>query len=186
MPLSDEPNMGTWVITVTESGDEENVQRANFIVKKYVLPKFEATIDHHKKIRFDEKNIQVNVCGMYSYGKSVAGTYKLRAFTKKWSYAPIYQEIEDKAVEYEVLDVQNRCHKFEVKLEDLGIPGPRYTYQVTFEAAVTESDTDIEATASSSVTITYESMKIQVLHLEYYKPGFPIQFKVFWLLKFFL
>jgi hypothetical protein len=179
MPLSDEPNLGTWTITLSESGGETATQTATFIVKKYVLPKFEASMDHHKKIRFDEKLVEVNVCGMYSYGKKVAGTYKLKAFTTNWRYQVDkgYHEMEDKAVEIVAKNVQNSCHSFQVMLGDLHKTG-EYLYKVNFEASVTESDTEIEANVTSSVTVTYDSMKIEVPNLEYYKPGFPIHIKV--------
>lgn len=60
MPLSEEPNLGHWTIFASENIDQTT--SITFEVKKYVLPKFEVTIDHFDKIRVDEPKFNVTVC----------------------------------------------------------------------------------------------------------------------------
>lgn len=57
MPLSDEPNLGTWQIEI-----DDVKQNAKFMVKKYVLPKFEVQINSKRKVFVEEKNVEVQVC----------------------------------------------------------------------------------------------------------------------------
>jgi hypothetical protein len=57
MPLSDEPNLGTWHVEI----DDEK-QNAKFEVKKYVLPKFQVQIMSKNKVFVEEKNVDVQVC----------------------------------------------------------------------------------------------------------------------------
>jgi uncharacterized protein YfaS (alpha-2-macroglobulin family) len=60
MQLSKEPNMGKWTIEVHD--DKLKVVKAFFEVKKYVLPKFEVSINHKNKISSSENAINVSVC----------------------------------------------------------------------------------------------------------------------------
>ena len=67
MPLSEEPNLGKWTIHISaDDGDAENEIKANFEVKKYVLPKFEVSINHKKKLKSTDKHVDVKVCGKYA------------------------------------------------------------------------------------------------------------------------
>ena len=61
MPLSEEPNLGIWKIIVIEN-DSNDPNQIEFEVKKYVLPKFEVTMNHYEKIQLDEKSVNVTVC----------------------------------------------------------------------------------------------------------------------------
>lgn len=63
LPMSEEPNMGQWIIEV-RSGEveKESVQKAFFQVKKYVLPKFEVFINHKKRISASEEAILASIC----------------------------------------------------------------------------------------------------------------------------
>ena len=63
MPLSEEPNLGKWTIEIRENVDVDENLKAYFEVKKYVLPKFEVTLNHKKILKPSEKLINVNVCG---------------------------------------------------------------------------------------------------------------------------
>ena len=64
LPLSEEPNLGKWTIHISaDDGDAENEIKANFEVKKYVLPKFEVAINHKKKLKSTDKHVDVKVCG---------------------------------------------------------------------------------------------------------------------------
>ena len=173
MPVSEEPNFGDWTVIVNEK--EGKSERIKFKVNKYVLPKFGVSIVHHEKIRMDEKEINVTVCGKYSNGKGVHGSYALKASTKKWSYKS-YKMILENSMELQETD--KGCHKFLVDLDKLKGPEERYIYDIFFDASVTESGTGLKEIKDSKVIITYKSMIVEVSEINYYKPGFPIKFEV--------
>lgn len=81
--------------------DHVNQVSVNFEVKKYVLPKFEVTIDHYGKLRVDESKFNVTVCARYTYGKNVQGKFELTAYTKKFSYKTYKEELFKKVVKTE-------------------------------------------------------------------------------------
>ena len=62
LPLSDEPNLGIWNINWKENENDNSFLKASFEVKKYVLPKFELILDHHKAVSHDDKILNVTVC----------------------------------------------------------------------------------------------------------------------------
>ena len=64
MLLSDEPNLGIWTIKVED--DSKSTISVSFEVKKYVLPKFEVTLDHFRRISIEDKTFNVSVCAKYS------------------------------------------------------------------------------------------------------------------------
>ena len=63
MPLSEEPNLGKWTIEIRENEEVDDGLKVNFDVKKYVLPKFEVTLNHKKTLRPSDKHVKVDVCG---------------------------------------------------------------------------------------------------------------------------
>jgi hypothetical protein len=63
LPLSEEPNLGKWTIEIRENADVDENLKVFFEVKKYVLPKFELTLNHKKSLKPSDKYINVDVCG---------------------------------------------------------------------------------------------------------------------------
>ncbi len=71
------------------------------------------------------------------------------------------------------------CVEFEFDLSELGIQSTNYMNKIYFNAKLVESDTDIVANASSSAEISYASLDIELIEPNYYKPGLPINVKLF-------
>ncbi|XP_077390785.1 C3 and PZP-like alpha-2-macroglobulin domain-containing protein 8 [Festucalex cinctus] len=69
-PLSDQPVFGEWVIFVDVQGHTYN---KSFDVQKYVIPKFELTIDPPRYIRDLNTCEQATVRARYTFGKAVSG-----------------------------------------------------------------------------------------------------------------
>ena len=67
LPLADEPNLGTWNIKLKENEYEKTFLSTLFEVKKYVLPKFQVTLDHFEKISIEDKSFNVTVCAKYLF-----------------------------------------------------------------------------------------------------------------------
>ncbi len=55
---------------------------------------------------------------------------------------------------------------------------------IYFTARLTEADTGVKANASSQADISYSNLEIELIEPLYFKPGFPINFKVSYLKKF--
>ena len=49
---------------------------------------------------------------------------------------------------------------------------------IYFTARLTETDTSVKANASSQAEISYSNLEIELIEPPYFKPGFPINFKV--------
>lgn len=65
MPISPEPNLGNWKVQLVEN-DGKSV-KADFEVKKYVLPKFEVSIQHPTKIWAASIDLVVKICATYLF-----------------------------------------------------------------------------------------------------------------------
>lgn len=60
MPISTEPNLGVWTVEVSDA--REIIDKASFKVEKYVLPKFEVTLNHKSKLMSIEGKFEVTAC----------------------------------------------------------------------------------------------------------------------------
>ena len=49
---------------------------------------------------------------------------------------------------------------------------------VYFTARLTETDTDIKANTSSQAEVAFSHFEIELIEPPYFKPGFPINFRV--------
>ena len=67
IPLSDEPNLGVWNIKLKEFQNHKSFLSTSFEVKKYVLPKFEVTLEHFPTISIDDYSFNVTVCAKYLF-----------------------------------------------------------------------------------------------------------------------
>jgi hypothetical protein len=52
---------------------------------------------------------------------------------------------------------------------------------IYFTARLTEADTGVKANSSSQAEISYSNLEIELIEPLYFKPGFPINFKVSYL-----
>ncbi|XP_044739302.1 pregnancy zone protein-like isoform X4 [Chrysoperla carnea] len=82
--LSSEPHLGTWKLFI-QASEKSNPVTKTFEIKKYVLPRFEVTIDHESNILNDAEQLEYKICGKYSYGKPVQGEVSVKVNTKVWS-----------------------------------------------------------------------------------------------------
>jgi hypothetical protein len=67
LPISDEPNLGIWKISVVENPNKESpvAAVAQFEVKKYVLPKFDVKLAAPASIMLNEIGFNVTACAKY-------------------------------------------------------------------------------------------------------------------------
>ncbi|XP_014882245.1 alpha-2-macroglobulin-like, partial [Poecilia latipinna] len=75
-PLNSEAQEGSYKIIV--SAGENKIQH-NFKVEKYVLPKFDVTINVKEEVSVGQEVIEAKVCGKYTYGQPVPGNVTVKA-----------------------------------------------------------------------------------------------------------
>ncbi|XP_017096897.2 CD109 antigen [Drosophila bipectinata] len=71
LPLSDQPVLGTWQLTV--SIQNETLEKKSFEVDKYVLPKFQVIVKTEENILATAGNIKASITAKYTFGKGVKG-----------------------------------------------------------------------------------------------------------------
>lgn len=69
--LSEFPALGNWEIAVYEN--ENSVKTKNFEIAKYVLPKFEVTIETPANVAIEDGTVRATIRSKYTYGKPVKG-----------------------------------------------------------------------------------------------------------------
>uniref|UniRef100_A0A3B3UR21 Macroglobulin domain-containing protein n=1 Tax=Poecilia latipinna TaxID=48699 RepID=A0A3B3UR21_9TELE len=74
-PLNSEAQEGSYKIIV--SAGENKIQH-NFKVEKYVLPKFDVTINVKEEVSVGQEGIEAKVCGKYTYGQPVPGSVTVK------------------------------------------------------------------------------------------------------------
>ncbi|NWI38226.1 A2MG protein, partial [Picathartes gymnocephalus] len=78
--LTSEPIQGTYRV-VAQKAFGKTVQHS-FSVEEYVLPKFEVTVKMPKVISILAEELNVTVCGLYTFGKPVPGFVNFRVCRK--------------------------------------------------------------------------------------------------------
>ncbi|XP_017163865.1 alpha-2-macroglobulin-like isoform X2 [Poecilia reticulata] len=74
-PLNSEAQEGSYKIIV--SAGENKIQH-NFKVEKYVLPKFDVTINVKEEVSVGQEGLEAKVCGKYTYGQPVPGSVTVK------------------------------------------------------------------------------------------------------------
>ncbi|MEA1966529.1 MAG: alpha-2-macroglobulin family protein, partial [Euryarchaeota archaeon] len=102
LPLSTEPNLGTWKIKA-EAGESKSV--VDIEVERYVLPKFEIETEIGKNWFLVSDTIAGTVSANYFFGKSVDGSVEIEAvrYTGTWeTYATYSAILENGSAEFEL------------------------------------------------------------------------------------
>ncbi|XP_023372853.1 alpha-2-macroglobulin isoform X2 [Otolemur garnettii] len=177
-PLSSEPLQGSYKVVVQkESGG--NVEHP-FTVEEFVLPKFEVQVRVPKVITILEEEMDVSVCGIYTYGKPVPGHGTLRVCRKYSNPSDCFGE-----------DSQAFCEKFSQKLNSHGCFSQRvntkvfqlkrygYEMKLHVEAKIKEEGTVVELTGEGSTKITTTITKLSFVKVDpYFRQGIPFFFQV--------
>ncbi len=102
LPLSTEPNLGTWKIKA-EAGESKSV--VDIEVERYVLPKFEIETEIGKNWFLVSDPIEGTVSANYFFGKSVDGSVEIEAvrYTGTWeTYATYSAVLENGSAGFEL------------------------------------------------------------------------------------
>lgn len=172
--LNDEPVEGDWSINVTINGEYEFSTVQPFVVKRYILPRFQAFIDTKHHVNKDEGEILLNIYANYTFGKFVSGKVKI---TGK-SYDMMYPKIVHREVIKHVdVDIKSTVS---FSMKDLNIVNSIRPYEIKFEAEFEENLTKQVGLASTTVKVyRYQEFSVNIVReRRRFKPGFPYKFHV--------
>lgn len=179
-PLSPEPSLGSWHIKVMKKKPYPNlIHSTTFKVEKYVLPKFQMTINSPQYILANVENVTWNICVKYSYGKPVKGNLllKLTPQTPSWTRLPNLP-----AIRYETkLDKGDGCTDFVLSGSVLGLAHWKMDpNNIVLIAEFTEAGTGIVETTISRTVVLHEALKLEYEHYtpKYFKFGLPYHGKL--------
>ncbi|XP_021351698.1 alpha-2-macroglobulin-like isoform X2 [Mizuhopecten yessoensis] len=181
MALSQEPTMGKWTISVEVDGKNN---KQTFIVKEYVLPKFEVTVTPPKYLLPDTPLIEGTVCAKYTYGKPVRGMMGLEiCYVNEYYYYGGGRGDTDVRPCHKSLVEIDGCYEFSVNSSDLAMSSNRYSLwgRLSVKANITEIGTGITLFGESSgpeMTQTAYTIEITDETKGYFKPAFPYRAKV--------
>ncbi|XP_039543582.1 pregnancy zone protein-like [Pimephales promelas] len=151
-----------------------------FEVKKYVLPKFDVTVNTPQMYSVGDVGLKVEACAKYTYGQPVPGQALVEVCRDPFPYAA-------------VPDLTRRCLTKTAKMNATGCVflnvdasmffGTKFenNMQDTFFVSVnvTEEGTDVVMSKSATVSITFEVGKVKFVDIpEYFEPGSMINGKI--------
>ncbi|XP_047404632.1 pregnancy zone protein-like isoform X2 [Sciurus carolinensis] len=173
-PLSVEPILGPYKITLLkESG--KRIEHF-FEVKEYVLPKFEVQVKMPKTISFLDEELEVSVCGLYTYGKPVPGLVTInvcRKYSRHLS-ACHTKYSRDTCEEFSQQADKKGCFTQLVKTKVFQPRRRGYDMKIQVEATIREEGTGLELTGYESCEITNELSKLKFTKADsHYRTGLP-------------
>ncbi|ROI15093.1 Alpha-2-macroglobulin [Anabarilius grahami] len=172
--LNSEAQIGMYTLKAF-IGDREIYQV--FEVKKYVLPKFDVTVNASQTYSVADVGLKVEACAKYTYGQPVPGQALVEVCRDPLPYVPaVTRQCLSKTGKMNatgcasiIVDTSEFFNtKFENGLQDL--------FVVTVN--VTEEGTDVVMSKSATVSITFEVGKITVSRFN----GTPVANKAVYLL----
>nr|AKR15753.1 alpha-2-macroglobulin [Stichopus monotuberculatus] len=166
MRLSEDPVLGEWTIHVFLDGRETT---ETFRLDEYVLPKFDVIIRPPSYIFVLDETVDVAVCGLYTYGQPVRGSISLNTTVERIG-DPLQLSIEDTGAD--------GCHKFAIRLTDLGdfdFHNKHLVLDVEFNETVTGVS---RRETHESTEITNQPLSLNIQGPNGFKPGLPYRFQI--------
>lgn len=165
LPLASELNLGTWKIIATAGDSTSNV---DIQVDKYVLPKFDVSLETPQEWFLVSDEITGTVSANYFFGKEVEGEVLVGAsrYVGEWEqYASFSGTLEEGTVEFELPAVEYAAGTY-------GAGG-----QASLMLNVTVTDTGNHSeTTNKLLTISESPLVIQLIpESSSIKPGMPLQ-----------
>uniref|UniRef100_A0A672KFJ3 Alpha-2-macroglobulin-like n=1 Tax=Sinocyclocheilus grahami TaxID=75366 RepID=A0A672KFJ3_SINGR len=151
-----------------------------FEVKKYVLPKFEMTMKAPKEITFGDSDMNMEVCGKYTFGKPVAGKARVEVCREDLRHISQTDLISPCLVETTEMSAMG-CASFTLDtLAFFNSTNERFLKEhLTVKVNVTEEGTENTMEKSETISLTYEIGKAMFTELpKMYEHGAIIQGKI--------
>nr|XP_045592650.1 pregnancy zone protein-like [Procambarus clarkii] len=164
--LADEPQQGLYTIFVKT---EEAQAQTNFMVEKYVLPRFEVTVTPPRYLLASDASLALTVCARYTFGQPVRGGLRLEV-TNGLSR-------KCRASLVKTAPIQG-CREVVVKAEELLLEECG-AYSVTGEATVTEAGTEVTAVGTTTLAVSRSPVVFTTRYKDQYmKPNLPFTVQV--------
>jgi len=166
LPLSEEPNLGTWKLVAT-AGDSKT--QLDVKVEKYLLPKYEVKVTLPKDWFLAPDRITGKVEGIYSFGKPVNGELEIIAkrYVGTWEeYARVTKTINGSA-EFEIPSVGYVA----------GVPASGGMGNISIEFIIREQATGYEEKTTKLLTVAATPLALQIIpEGNVFQPGLPFNF----------
>ncbi|XP_009320150.1 PREDICTED: alpha-2-macroglobulin-like protein 1 [Pygoscelis adeliae] len=146
--LSDEPLLGTYVISITNAK-----AYGSFSVEEYVLPKFEVIFEAPNQIYALDKTFPLRVCGRYAYGKGVQGMVHVSVCQKIAPFLPSASK-PDLCQEFNNQTDETGCFFTNVSLSFFSRDFRYYQDSIVAEALLVEDGTEVRVNASHKLLIS--------------------------------
>jgi CD109 antigen len=168
LPISTEPNLGTWKITASTA--KSNTQQ-DIKVEEYVLPKYEVKVDLPKEWYLVDEPIKGKVSATYSFGRPVKGDLKIVAakYVGTWQeYASVNLSIDGES------DFSLPPANYVA-----GIPAAQGNGNVKLQFTVTETSTGYQEKTDTLLNVSQSSINLSIIpEGSIFKPGLPYSFLV--------
>ncbi|XP_067306985.1 alpha-2-macroglobulin-like isoform X2 [Pseudorasbora parva] len=158
----------------------ERMINYNFEVKKYVLPKFEVTMKAPKEISFGDSDMNIVLCGKYTFKQPVAGKAWVNVCREPLKYISRPNLISQCLIETTEISEMG-CASFTLDTSVFfNSKNDRYLEEyLTVKGNVTEEGTETTMERSETIRLTYESGKATFTELpEIYQHGSIIEGKI--------
>uniref|UniRef100_A0A8C4PQJ0 Alpha-2-macroglobulin n=1 Tax=Equus asinus asinus TaxID=83772 RepID=A0A8C4PQJ0_EQUAS len=172
-PLSSEPFQGSYKVVV----QKESGGRAEhpFIVEEFVLPKFEVQVTVPKIITILEQEVNVSVCGLYTYGKPVPGHATVTMCRKYSNPSNCFGRESEAICEKFSQQLNNQgCFSQQVKTKIFQMKREGFAMKLEVEAKIQEEGTEVELTGRGSSEITRTITKLSFVKVDSnFRQGIP-------------
>jgi CD109 antigen len=168
LPISQEPNLGTWKLTATTPKTKTQL---DVRVEEYVLPKYEVNVDLPKDWFLVNEPIKGKVTAEYSFGKPVKGELHIVA-TK---YVGTWQDFSTLDI-----DIDGEAD-FTITAANYvaGVPAAGGQGNVKLTFSVIEQSTGYQEKSDKLLTVAQSSLNLEIIPSgSTFKPKLPYSFMV--------
>ncbi|MBN1368616.1 MAG: hypothetical protein JW954_00080 [Dehalococcoidaceae bacterium] len=165
LPLSTEPNLGSWKINAVS---QKARNQLDIRVEEYVLPKYEVSVEMPKEWFLASEPVTGTISAEYSFGKPVTGELYIEAlrYVGEWeTYATITRTIDGEA-EFEIPAVGYVA----------GTPASGGQGNIQVNITVEEKSTGYVEKTSRLLTVAQTPVNLQIIpESQVFKPGLPFE-----------
>uniref|UniRef100_A0A5F9C8I9 Alpha-2-macroglobulin n=1 Tax=Oryctolagus cuniculus TaxID=9986 RepID=A0A5F9C8I9_RABIT len=180
--LSSEPILGSYkIVILTQSGMRTE---HSFTVDEFVLPKFEVQVKVPKVITILEEEVNVSVCGIYTYGKPVPGHVTICICPHGSHFLnrdqstinlPCKEVSQQVSENYSEIYSQG-CLTQQVNTSMFQLKDSRYLIRkLQVNAKIKEEGTGLEFTGTGIIEVTRIITKVTFVKVnKYFRQGIPV------------
>ncbi|XP_041662781.1 alpha-2-macroglobulin-P-like [Cheilinus undulatus] len=165
--------LGNYIITAVTSKGETIIK--TFVVKKFVLPKYEVKVYLPSSVSILEEEVTLRVCGKYTFGRPVSGSIVVQLCGKglfQWRVKPV--DRIDPCKNYKLKTEKNGCATQNVNMTEFFINKSIYISRFEATAELTEEGTGVVQRGSATMTVNFSGPTISFVDSPTsYKPRLP-------------